>query len=111
MSVSQRNWGRQMPAQPVIHSIERETHDWRTDLPERLGHFLLRVPTDRWLMALVTALTLILYLWNAPQALDLPEYDEAAYFSRGFHLLLGDFRVSDIGNPNSSPLSVLYYAL
>jgi hypothetical protein len=73
--------------------------------------FLLRLPADRWLMAIVTALTLVLYLWNAPHALDLPEYDEAAYFSRGYHLLLGDFKTADIGNPNTSPISVLYYAL
>jgi hypothetical protein len=111
VSVSQRNWGRQTPAQPRIYAIERATHDWRKGLPKRIGMFLLRVPTDRWLMALVTALTMVLYLWNAPHALDLPEYDEATYFSRGYHLLLGDFQLADIGNPNSSPLSVIYYAL
>jgi hypothetical protein len=71
----------------------------------------LRAPTDRWLIALITALTIVLYLWNVPQALDLPEYDEAAHFSRGYHLLLGEFQVADIGNPNTSPLSALYHAL
>jgi hypothetical protein len=96
---------------PPVYRMAPATSSWVESLPKRIGLFLLRVPTDRWLMALVTALTMILYLWNAPHALDLPEYDEAAYFNRGYHLLLGDFQVADIGNPNTSPVSVIYYAM
>ncbi|GAC1448544.1 MAG: hypothetical protein PVSMB4_05840 [Ktedonobacterales bacterium] len=62
-------------------------------------------------MAAVTGLSLVAYLWNMTHALDYPEYDEAEYFNRGYHLLQGDFGIAGITNVNSSPLSVCYYAL
>jgi hypothetical protein len=61
-------------------------------------------------MAGVTALLLVVYLWNALRAIDYPVYDEAAYFFRGYHLFLGDFATANLTNPNVSPLVVVYYA-
>jgi hypothetical protein len=62
-------------------------------------------------MAIMALLASILYLWNAPQAIDYPLWDEATYFSRGYALLHGNLAVADLGNLGSSPLYVAYYAL
>lgn len=91
-------------------AVPAPAHDWAHALQWSSTH-LARIPNSRRLMALWTALTLIVYLWNMPRALDLPEYDEAAYFFRGYHLALGDLSTADIANPNTSPLSVVWYAV
>jgi hypothetical protein len=62
-------------------------------------------------MAVASGVMLVIYLWNAPHAIDFPEYDEADYFFRGYRLLQGDFRTADILNVHSSPLVPIYYAL
>lgn len=67
--------------------------------------------SSRSIMAVVTCLSLVAYLWNVNHALDYPEYDEATYFYRGYQLLLGNVHAANIRNINSSPLSAAYYAL
>jgi hypothetical protein len=72
--------------------------------------WVLRIPASQSAMAMCTVLTLVIYLWNMPHALDYPEYDEAAYFYRGYLLSLGNWKAADITNPNGSPVSVVFYA-
>ena len=70
-----------------------------------------RVIGDRRVMAALTVLGVVLYLWHAPQAIDYPWYDEANYFFRGQRLLAGDSRAAGINSVGSSPLYIAYYAM
>lgn len=62
-------------------------------------------------MAGLTALSLVIYLWNAPRSIDYPQYDESYYFARGYHLVHGDRAYAMVTDLRSSPLIVVYYAL
>lgn len=74
-------------------------------------HGLSQLVSSPAFMAAVTALALIIFLWNAPHAIDYPEWDEATYFARGFALFSGQLPQADVFNVTSSPLYVAYNAL
>jgi hypothetical protein len=71
---------------------------------------IARLGARRDIMAGMTILTLVTYLWNVGKSVDLPLYDESFYLSRAVHLLRGDFASANLGDPNASPLYVLIYA-
>ena len=75
------------------------------------NEFFRRWYDDRLFMAGLTALSLVIYLWNAPHSIDYPQYDEAWYFSRAYHLLHGDRAYATVSDLRTSPLIVVYYAL
>jgi hypothetical protein len=54
--------------------------------------------------------TIMIYLWCAPDTIDYPLLDESSYFYRALALMNGDVARSDVLNPRSSPLFVLQYA-
>lgn len=70
-----------------------------------------RLISNRWLMATVVVLGMLIYIWNAPHVIDYPVYDESFDFIRGWSLYHGNLVQAAIGDPNSSPLYIVYYAI
>jgi hypothetical protein len=78
---------------------------------QRALDFYRRFYDDRRFMAGLTALSLIVYLWNAPRAIDYPQFDESYYFARGYRLAHGNIASALVTDLRTSPLIVVYYAL
>lgn len=96
--------------QPTLATPPRTTSAPAAARPSA-AHILLRALGDRRVMAALTLLGLVIYLWHSLQAIDYPVYDEAIYFFRSQRLLAGDLRTAGVADVSSSPLYIVYYAL
>lgn len=76
----------------------------------RVAERVVRATGDRRIMAGVTVLALVIYLWHSLQAIDYPWYDEAYYFYRALRLTAGDFATAGVRGMGASPLYIVYYA-
>ncbi len=70
-----------------------------------------RSVSNRVLITALMAFTLVLYLWNAPNAIDYPQYDESNYFYSGYQLSIGDLNRDWTWSPQASPLIAVFYAV
>ncbi len=62
-------------------------------------------------MGILFAVALVIYFRGSFAVKDLPDYDEAIYFGRGYLLTQGDFGSAMLNDPRTSPGVVVYYAL
>lgn len=97
----------------TLPEVREKVRDAR--LPSRQGldrvvDRVARAAGDRRIMAGMTILALVIYLWHSLQTIDYPWYDEAYYFYRALRLLAGDYASADIHSIGSSPLYIFYYA-
>lgn len=69
-----------------------------------------RLVSSRGLMGALTCVACILYLWNAPHAIDYPTFDEATYYARAYALLHGNLATAQITDPGTSPVYIFYCA-
>lgn len=99
-----------MRALPEVREEVRAPRRLSRPTLERVVDGVVRAAGDRRVMAGVTVLALVIYLWHALQTIDYPWYDEAYYFYRALALHAGDFTTADVRSMGASPLYIFYYA-